>query len=339
MTVDHEWESFVNGTNIINTAKNDDSININEDMISQIYISTKTKIVYFNEKFNITDIFWRIPVSPYWNPKEGVLKKQIKLTATNEDEFNKITQAYDCIDGPKEILTLKSIRRDNEFKEVRKISVGISQKDLINSRIKKKGAFYNCFVLIIRIKVEDSFREVNLKIFNTGKVELTGMKDDILLQKSLDFIVKLMTKHSNSNSIKYKNKIDTVLINSNFHCGFFINRSKFYEILKYKYNYSVIYDPCSYPGIQCKYWFNTSNTGRCMCNPSSNCDCNMVSFMIFRTGSVLIVGNCDEEMLKFVYEKLKTIFINEYSEINKGINNVNEKTVKKKPKRISILVK
>ena len=78
MTVDHEWESFVNGTNIINTAKNDDSININEDMISQIYISTKTKIVYFNEKFNITDIFWRIPVSPYWNPKEGVLKKQIK---------------------------------------------------------------------------------------------------------------------------------------------------------------------------------------------------------------------------------------------------------------------
>ena len=32
-----------------------------------------------------------------------------------------------------------------------------------------------------------------------------------------------------------KNSIENVLINSNFTCGFFINESKLYKILKFKY--------------------------------------------------------------------------------------------------------
>jgi hypothetical protein len=46
------------------------------------------------------------------------------------------------------------------------------------------------------------------------------------------------------------------LINSNFNCGFFINREALYDILKFKYNLQSIYDPCSYPGIQCKFYYN-----------------------------------------------------------------------------------
>ena len=34
---------------------------------------------------------------------------------------------------------------------------------------KKKGAFYNCFALIIRIKEKNVYKEVHIKIFNTGK--------------------------------------------------------------------------------------------------------------------------------------------------------------------------
>ena len=37
-----------------------------------------------------------------------------------------------------------------------------------------------------------------------------------------------------------------------------------------------------------------------------------VSFMIFRTGSVLIVGKCDENVLMLIYEFLKVILNNEY---------------------------
>jgi len=40
-----------------------------------------------------------------------------------------------------------------------------------------------------------------------------------------------------------------------------------------------------------------------------------VSFMIFRTGSVLIVGNCTERILKYVFEFIKTILAAEYQNI------------------------
>jgi hypothetical protein len=40
-----------------------------------------------------------------------------------------------------------------------------------------------------------------------------------------------------------------------------------------------------------------------------------VSFMIFRTGSCLIVGNCSESVLRFVYEFIKCLLTREYAHI------------------------
>jgi hypothetical protein len=41
--------------------------------------------------------------------------------------------------------------------------------------------------------------------------------------------------------------------------------------------------------------------------------------MIFRTGSILIVGKCDEDVLIIVYNFIKTIILNEYKDIfNEG---------------------
>ncbi len=40
-----------------------------------------------------------------------------------------------------------------------------------------------------------------------------------------------------------------------------------------------------------------------------------VSFMIFRTGSCLIVGNCSERILKFIFEFIKNILAKEYHTI------------------------
>ena len=37
--------------------------------------------------------------------------------------------------------------------------------------------------------------------------------------------------------------------------------------------------------------------------------------MIFRTGSVLIVGHCTEKILKYIYAKIKKLLADEYNEI------------------------
>jgi hypothetical protein len=41
-----------------------------------------------------------------------------------------------------------------------------------------------------------------------------------------------------------------------------------------------------------------------------------ISFMIFRTGSVLIVGNCTERILKFVFDFIKKVLTDEYQTIH-----------------------
>ena len=62
-----------------------------------------------------------------------------------------------------------------------------------------------------------------------------------------------------------------------------------------------------------------------------------ISFMIFRTGSVLIVGNCNENILNIIYKYLKNIIFQEYHEIFIKLNNDEKKKANKKIRKKTIL--
>ena len=94
---------------------------------------------------------------------------------------------------------------------------------------------------------------------------------------------------------------------------------------KTKYGIQAVFDPCSYPGIQCRIFFDKNNN---LLNVK--CDGGRVSFMIFRTGSVLIVGKCDMVVLNKIYEYIKKILEDEYSEIYESDKIIENKTVVKK---------
>ena len=336
--LDKEWLNFTTNKTI---HKKDERKKISrneiEENISDIYISTKTKIAYLNVSIPLHDIFWKLPVLDYSIPKNGILKKSIKINCTNEKESNELNK---LISNEKNINVsiISNLKTDKHYKDVRKIDIGICQKDLLSYRMKKKGAFYNCFAIIMRVLFENTYKEVHIKIFNTGKLEIPGIRDEKLLHLSLKKLNEILMKLMNNKTIKYdKNNIQNVLINSNFSCGFFINRSELAKILKMKYNLQPIYDPCSYPGIQCKFYYNSKNDfhdGKCSC--SNKCYfkkkkekkvCTEVSFMIFRTGSVLIVGHCDEQILNIVYKFIRKMLIDEYSNISQITN---ENYIKKK---------
>jgi hypothetical protein len=66
--------------------------------------------------------------------------------------------------------------------------------------------------------------------------------------------------------------------------------------------------------------------------------------MIFRTGSVLIVGKCDENVLISIYEFLKIILTNEHKHICQAVKLgeegaiINAKDKKKKIRRKNITI-
>jgi hypothetical protein len=289
---------------------------------NEIYISTKTKISYLNQYIDLREVFWKIPVLPYAVPSNGVIKKQMKFNSTTYEEY-KIIQDLVQKEPYYEENVITNIDNPSgriKFKDIRKISIGISKKDIMSYRSKKKSAFYNCFVLILRINDEGIYKEIHVKVFNTGKLEIPGIQNDKLFNMSLNLVIQILQPHIND-KLEYKSDYnETVLINSNFNCGFFIDREILYDILRYKYNIHAIYDPCSYPGIQCKFYYNPDTDIQLGCQISEENkhlykNINEISFMIFRTGSVLIVGKCDENVLMIIYNYLKIILNNEFKNI------------------------
>ena len=311
---------------------------VNEDM--ELMISTKTKVLFLNQPMDIHQIFWEIPTIDYWKPIPGVLKKQIKVVSKTPEQYELYKSRLTQIRYYKENI-IKQIHnpsaRSIKFKDERKITIGVSRKDLTSYRIKVKNAFYNCFALIVRFQYDDEpFKEAHIKVFNTGKMEIPGIVNYKILEKVKLMILEILNPHipKNNPSLDFieNSHEDHVLINSNFNCGFFVNREKFHSILSSeKYRIESSYDPCSYPGVKCKFYFNNSigfdkelQNGRVLPEDrqmklseliSSN-KYTEISFMVFRTGSGLIVANCTEKILRFVFEFIKRILIAEYSDIS-----------------------
>ena len=332
--IDDAWENFLEDGNIEKDVIELDSKRVSNDNIpkgNDIYISTKTKIAYLSSKIDLSDVFWKIAVNPYHIPKEGVIKKQMKFNFTDEETLLAMKENLIGLSNVEEFIITQIINPSGriKFKDIRKISIGLSNKDITSYRSKKKSAFYNCFVLIMRVKEADIFKEIHVKVFNTGKLEIPGIRSNDLLTKVLDILVNILTPLVDTEKLSYNiNDCETVLINSNFNCGFYINRDKLLDILKYKYHIDCIFDACQYPGIQCKYHY-TSEEGKSY----------KISFMIFRTGSILIVGKCDENVLYITYNYIKTILIDEYHQIHiKSVNNTKEVVKKKKIKKKVIYI-
>lgn len=359
MDIDAEWSSYLTNTDFTKPAAVapmvPDGI---AAVFSELYISTKTKVLFLNQPIDINKIFWEIPVVDYWKTDPGVIKKQMKIVSKDQSEYAELkknlekTQYYveniiKQIDNP----TARRIK----FKDERKITIGLSRKDIINSRGKIKNAFYNCFAMILRFPYDGKFKEIHVKVFNTGKLEIPGIINSELLDIVKRMILNILKPHLLDPIVFLENdECGNVLINSNFNCGFFINRDKLHSILRSdKYGVESAYDPCSYPGVKCKFYFNneigfdpSKQNGKIlqedrnmkMSELLENKKYTEVSFMIFRTGSGLIVGNCSDKILYYIFDFIKNILEQEYLNIRvtNEIVHIKDKSLKIKKRVVTV---
>ena len=356
LNVDDEWENFMSCVNDdddeeadnLETDVDENTNTISADILnetcpkaSEIYISTKTNISYLNRPIDLKQVFWQIPIMPYAETRHGVVKKQMKFNSLLAEELDLIQKRLlDEVCVEENIIT--SINNPTgriKFKDIRKVSIGISHKDLMSYRCKKKSAFYNCFVMILRMKYLGKFKEFHVKVFNTGKLEIPGIQTEESFLRILDMVIEIIQPYVAEKLEYLPDTTETVLINSNFNCGFYINRESLFDILKTKYNIQCIYDPCSYPGIQCKFYYNpkdATHSGSRLSALDLKTAVNVVdvSFMIFRTGSVLIVGKCQEPVLMVIYEFLKKILLDEFKQVGIKLQDPTLLSTKNKNKKI-----
>jgi hypothetical protein len=362
--LDDEWSRYLTDADfVMKDDSQDKETNLETEtyksQFSDLYISTKTKVLFLNQPIDITNIFWNIPIIEYGKPECGVIKKQMKIISKDPAEYEELKLRLQKENYYTENI-IKQIdnptARRIKFKDERKITIGISRKDIINSRGKIKNAFYNCFAMILRFRYEDKFKEIHVKVFNTGKLEIPGILNTGLLDTVKAMILEILQPILSKPIvfIEHEGEEGNVLINSNFNCGFFINRDKLHAILRGdKYGIEAAYDPCSYPGVKCKFYFNndvgvdaSKQNGKILSEDRNmkmselieNKKYTEVSFMIFRTGSGLIVGNCSDRILAHIFEFIRNILEEEYNHIHVANETViiKDKTLKIRKRNIMI---
>ena len=322
------YDFQINDTNISNIENKE----INIPNCSPLNISTKTKIIYLNSTFNLNELFWKLNTVDYDKETEGIVKKQIKFNFLNKEEVDYFEKNIKNEKNVK-IKILNQINNPTgriKFKDVRKVDIGYCRNDIINPKKQSKSAFYNCFVIIFRKKINNKYQEYHVKLFNSGKVEIPGIQNEDMLNNVVEILISYLQPEFDKPIEEIKEKRQLILVNSNFNCNYYLNREKLVQILKKKYKIKCGMDSCSYPGIQCKYKLENNIE---------------ISFMIFRTGSVLIVGKCNDTELYEIYNLLKNVFHDEYSKIvesesflEKEEKKKQNKSKKRNKKSISIYI-
>jgi TATA-box binding protein (TBP) (component of TFIID and TFIIIB) len=312
--LDDEWAQFLGAIGQPNSTpvKQPNSTPIGRPFVEQpvatplggpLMISTKTKIVYLTcTIIPIIDVFWGIRILPYKTEDNGVLKKQIKFVCNDTAELAALQDRLSRVSEYTETILISQVDSARSgFKDIRKISIGLCSKDFKTGPQKRsKSAFYNCVVLIVRVCIAGIFREFHVKIFNTGKIEIPGIQSEdefvTIIGHVLDVLRPLLD--TDGGGVDYRPETaQTVLINSNFDVGYYIKREALAALLLQQYGLRCQYDPCSYPGVQCKYRMGDRE----------------LSVLMFRTGSVLIIGMCEDEAIQTVYKTFKEIFETHYA--------------------------
>lgn len=341
MTLNDEWLNFLQGGEMASMPSL--PAKFTDIRKSELHISTKTILISLSTSFDLVSIFWNMYVLDYHVLKEGVIKKQAKITTNSLEETREVEKRCQQ-ESERGIYITETIVENTKDKNVRKLNIGLCKKDVMAFNKKNyvsKGAFSNAFVFTMRIRNLDAYQEVHIKMFQNGKIEIPGMKCLEPVKKAVHLLLTLI----HSNEVVVPSQMMPILINSNFNCGFEVNRDVLYDILQKKYRITAYYDQCSYPGIQCKYYFYGDCNELTMegllpgqrhpLHPSSKAAANAanifeMSFFIFRTGNVLIVGRCNEDVLQTIFEYISEILVNEREKCAVSVNTgIKEKRQKK----------
>ena len=217
-------------------------------------------------------------------------------------------------------------------------------KSLENNSLKKHGRqkikkdnenFYNSCSIIV--KGGQDLKCVNIKLFNNGKITLTGAKEEfdgyhatnVLLQE-LKKSREIFINNTEQDFDKFKiNNYRITMINSDFSTYFKVDLLKLLTILNNsKHQLFTKFNPEKYRGLIIGYYWNTEKPkqdGLCKCTVkcngkgcgTGNGKCKKVTISVFKSGRIIITGGQKVKQIEDAYSVINEILKNNYTEIVK----------------------
>ncbi len=207
--------------------------------------------------------------------------------------------------------------------EYRAEVLGESHRDALTNRKITGKCFFNQGTIVIRRAVAGGFKEVNIKLFGNGSVQMTGINSEEFAISTLELLVSECGKLSETPFTKPPviNKMNIQMINSDFSLGVPLQSEVIHQILRDRYGLFSIFEKTLYQGVDTKYYYNTARPeeatpGVCACE--SLCtgqgkgdgpgQCKRITISIFQTGNIIITGARHMDQINEAYEFINRVF-------------------------------
>lgn len=198
--------------------------------------------------------------------------------------------------------------------EHKKNVYGASHKELFTNRKVTSKAIFNQSTIVVRRKIPDGWKEVNIKLFVNGAIQMTGVKSTEFAVETIDWLLNIIRTFPISpfDGEIHINKVQTSLINTDFSINKDIQQDALQKILVEEYNLISTLEKTIYQGINMKYFYNTNNIGHGVCNCTGilckgygrgdgNGNCKRITVSIFRTGKIIITGAMTMDQINAAY--------------------------------------
>jgi len=218
--------------------------------------------------------------------------------------------------------------------------IGSSYKDIFTNRKITTKSFFNQSTLVIRRKTEkeDSWKEVNVKLFANGGIQMTGITSESFAQKSIQWLLELMQSLPESPFVPLPSgaspsiqRFSVQLINTDYALNKFINQDALHKLLINEYNLFSMLEKTIYQGVNTKFFFNSQHSGMGICQCDQFCkgqgtgegegECKRITMSIFRTGRIIITGARKLHQIDAAYAFLNRVFDKHHATVLYAPNN------------------
>lgn len=214
--------------------------------------------------------------------------------------------------------------------------VGIASRDAFTNRKVSTKTFFNQSTIILRRLVPgstDSYKEVNIKMFANGGVQMTGIPSvefaTAALQSLIDAIQTLPQNPFKDPAAAAISKFNVQLVNSDYTIKFHVKREELHNLLTRNYGLFSTNESTIYQGVNTKYYYNKAHAnlepkGVCHCvdtictgqgNGDGHGQCKRVTLSVFQTGKIIITGARHLDQIMEVYHYFNKILVKHAPEI------------------------
>ena len=212
--------------------------------------------------------------------------------------------------------------------EHKNMVLGAGHKDIFTNRKITSKSFFNQSTIVLRRRLPEvkegleEFKEVNVKLFANGGIQMTGITSEGFAHESIEWLLRIIkalpVKVFTTPEDAIIDRFSVQLINTDYALNKFINQDALHKILINEYNLFSMLEKTIYQGVNTKFFYNMLNPTVGICQCTNICkgqgtgdgdgQCKRITMSIFRTGRIIITGAREIKQIEAAYSFLNKVF-------------------------------